>query len=104
MRVLVTGGAGFIGSHVVDGLRAAGHEAVVLDALLPQAHAGAVPRWCDGYDLVVGDVGDPDVVARALDGVDACATRRRWWDTAWIPATPPGMPSTTTAPPRCCWP
>jgi dTDP-L-rhamnose 4-epimerase len=70
MRVLVTGGAGFIGSHVVDGVLAAGHEAVVLDALLPQAHGGTVPAWCDGYDLVVGDVGDPDVVVRALDGVD----------------------------------
>ena len=71
MRVLVTGGAGFIGSHVVDALRAAGHEPVVLDALLPQAHGGTAPPWCAGYDLVVGDVGDPGVVARALDGVDA---------------------------------
>jgi dTDP-L-rhamnose 4-epimerase len=71
MRVLVTGGAGFIGSHVVDAVLAAGHEAVVLDALLPQAHGGTVPPWCDGYDLVVGDVSDPDAVARALEGVDA---------------------------------
>jgi dTDP-L-rhamnose 4-epimerase len=71
MRVLVTGGAGFIGSHVVDALVAAGHEIVVVDALLPQAHGGTAPSWCDGYDLVVGDLGDPDVVARALDGVDA---------------------------------
>ncbi len=71
MRVLVTGGAGFIGSHVVDALVVAGHEPVVLDALLPQAHGGTVPPWCAGYDLIVGDLGDPDVVARALQGVDA---------------------------------
>lgn len=71
MRVLVTGGAGFVGSHVVDALVAAGHEPVVLDALLPQAHGGTAPPWCTGYDLIVGDVGDPATVARALDGVDA---------------------------------
>src|SRR5439155_5437144 len=65
------GGAGFIGSHVVDALRAAGHEPVVLDALLPQAHGVTTPPWCAEYDLVVGDIGDPGVVARALDGVDA---------------------------------
>ncbi|WP_405591714.1 NAD-dependent epimerase/dehydratase family protein [Streptomyces sp. NBC_01190] len=39
MRVLVTGGAGFIGSHIVAALTAAGHQPVVLDALLPSAHA-----------------------------------------------------------------
>ncbi|MEU6140193.1 NAD-dependent epimerase/dehydratase family protein [Streptomyces sp. NPDC047081] len=55
MRVLVTGGAGFIGSHVVDALRARGHEAVVYDV---RADPGA-------------DVRDADAVARALVGVDA---------------------------------
>ncbi|MZE76864.1 NAD-dependent epimerase/dehydratase family protein, partial [Streptomyces sp. SID5475] len=39
MRVLVTGGAGFIGSHIVTALAAAGHEPVVLDSLHPRAHA-----------------------------------------------------------------
>jgi len=38
MRVLITGGAGFIGSHVADGLVAAGHSVLLLDVLLPQAH------------------------------------------------------------------
>ncbi|MEU5764769.1 NAD-dependent epimerase/dehydratase family protein [Streptomyces asoensis] len=55
MRVLVTGGAGFIGSHVVDALRARGHEAVVLDVRQDPA----------------ADVRDPVAVGRALDGVDA---------------------------------
>jgi dTDP-L-rhamnose 4-epimerase len=71
MRVLVTGGAGFIGSHVTDALVAGGHEVVVLDALLPQAHAGTPPAWCDGYEMVVGDVADPRTLERVLPGVDA---------------------------------
>ncbi len=46
MRVLITGGAGFVGSHVADRLTADGHEVLLLDALLPQAHgaAGWAPR------------------------------------------------------------
>ncbi|WP_371573049.1 NAD-dependent epimerase/dehydratase family protein [Streptomyces sp. NBC_01314] len=55
MRVLVTGGAGFIGSHVVDVLAEHGHEPVVFDVA---ADVGA-------------DVRDPEAVVRALDGVDA---------------------------------
>ncbi|MDX6759518.1 NAD-dependent epimerase/dehydratase family protein [Streptomyces sp. F8] len=43
MPVLVTGGAGFIGSHIVTALRARGHDPVVLDALLPAAHPGTPP-------------------------------------------------------------
>jgi dTDP-L-rhamnose 4-epimerase len=71
MRVLVTGGAGFIGSHVSDALLAGGHEVVALDALLPQAHGATPPAWCDGYHLVTGDVTDAGLVARLLEGVDA---------------------------------
>ncbi|MFK0100523.1 NAD-dependent epimerase/dehydratase family protein [Streptomyces sp. NPDC091040] len=73
MRVLVTGGAGFIGSEIVRGLTSAGHEAVVLDALLASAHGPSVHRPAGGDDgrLIVGDVRDRAVVDRALHGVDA---------------------------------
>ncbi len=57
--VLVTGGAGYIGSHAVLALRAAGHAVVVLDDL-STGHAGAVPQ---GVALVRGDVGDAGLLA-----------------------------------------
>ena len=69
MRVLITGGAGFVGSHVADRLVAEGHEAVLLDALLPQAH-GEIPG-AGPHELVRGDVRDADLLARLLPGVDA---------------------------------
>ncbi|GJF06238.1 NAD-dependent epimerase/dehydratase family protein [Pseudonocardia sp. D17] len=71
MRVLVTGGAGFIGSHVADLLAAQGHQPVVLDALLPQAHGAGVPEWTAAHEFVRGDVRDAEVLRRLLPGVDA---------------------------------
>jgi dTDP-L-rhamnose 4-epimerase len=71
VRALVTGGAGFIGSHVVDELTARGHEVVVLDALLPGAHDGAPPYLRDDVTIVHADIRDPAAVAGALRGVDA---------------------------------
>ena len=73
MRVLITGGAGFIGSHLADRLLAEGHEVRALDNLDPQVHAvGGRPDYLDGeVELQVGDVRDHEAVGRALDGVDA---------------------------------
>ncbi|MHA6622450.1 NAD-dependent epimerase/dehydratase family protein [Pseudonocardia sp. DLS-67] len=67
MRVLVTGGGGFIGSHVAEMVVAAGHEVVCLDALLPQAHGKGVHS---GDGLVIGDVRDRAVLDSLLPGVD----------------------------------
>ena len=69
MRVLVTGAAGFIGSHVAEALLAAGHEVRGFDSLAPAVHAG-LPDYV-GWELVTGDVRDPAAVDNALDGVDA---------------------------------
>lgn len=72
MRVLLTGGAGFIGSHIAEALIAGGHEVRILDALLPAAHLpGSTPTVPDGAQLVRGDVRDGATVAAALAGVDA---------------------------------
>ncbi len=67
----MTGGAGFIGSHVVDELVAAGRAVRVLDNLHPAAHAGRPPYLNPDAEWLEGDVRDPRVVARAVRGMDA---------------------------------
>jgi dTDP-L-rhamnose 4-epimerase len=72
MIVLVTGGAGFIGSFVVDRLLAAGHTVRILDNLDPQVHPEGPPAYlAGGAELLVGDVRDRAMLRRALDGVEA---------------------------------
>jgi dTDP-L-rhamnose 4-epimerase len=73
MRVLITGGAGFIGSHLADRLLADGHEVRALDSLDPQVHTGGErPDYLDSeVELRVGDVRDREAVGGALEEVDA---------------------------------
>jgi dTDP-L-rhamnose 4-epimerase len=72
-QILITGGAGFIGSHLAERLLEAGHEVRALDSLVSHVHGKQKRRPAHlhrSVDLVVGDVRDPEAVARALDGID----------------------------------
>lgn len=73
-RVLVTGGAGFVGSHLADELLQHGYKVRALDSLASQVHgegAGRPEYLAEDVELLVGDVRDANVVARALKDVDA---------------------------------
>ncbi len=72
-RVLVTGGAGFVGSHLVDALLARGDAVRILDNLDPQVHGAEqrVPAWVPSEaELIRGDIRDVETVRRSLAGVD----------------------------------
>jgi dTDP-L-rhamnose 4-epimerase len=73
-RILITGGAGFIGSHLADALLARGYRVRVLDNLSEQVHGGgrAFPDYLSGeVEAVEGDIRDRSAVERALHGCDA---------------------------------
>jgi len=72
VRILVTGGAGFIGQHVIRGLQSRQHTVRVLDSLRPDVH-GPDSRWQPpaGVDFHRGDVRDPAAVDAALSGMEA---------------------------------
>src|SRR5919197_2786595 len=73
-RVLITGGAGFLGSHLADELLAHGYQVRVLDVLSPQVHGIRQERPAylhPDVEFVCGDVGHADAVRQALRGVSA---------------------------------
>jgi dTDP-L-rhamnose 4-epimerase len=70
-HILVTGGAGFIGSHLVDALLEGGHTVRVLDSLVRQVHGDGAPRYLPAdVELIAADVRDQAALERALDGVE----------------------------------
>jgi dTDP-L-rhamnose 4-epimerase len=71
MRIVVTGGAGFVGSHIVAELLGAGHEVVVVDDLDPAAHDGLPGSLPDGATYHWRDVRDPDTWVDVVRGADA---------------------------------
>jgi dTDP-L-rhamnose 4-epimerase len=72
-HVLITGGAGFVGSHLADELLENGYHVRVFDALCPQVHEEeARPEYLNAdVELIAGDIRDPDAVRAALEGIDA---------------------------------
>ncbi|HET9742365.1 MAG TPA: NAD-dependent epimerase/dehydratase family protein [Terriglobales bacterium] len=70
-KILITGGAGFVGSHLADALLEAGHEVLILDSLSPQVHTNGAPEYLAlEAELIQGDMRDASAVRRAIDNVE----------------------------------
>ena len=76
MKCLVTGGAGLIGSHIVDKMLSLGHDVVILDNLHPQTHLRK-PNWIPKEaKFIQGDVNNYDDLSNALQGVEYIHTKQ----------------------------
>lgn len=70
-KILITGGAGFVGSHLADALLERGHTVRVYDSLSPQVHPSGIPSYLSPeIEFIEGDVRDPERLADAVSGVD----------------------------------
>jgi dTDP-L-rhamnose 4-epimerase len=71
MKILVTGGAGFIGSFLVDALVAKGHDVVIYDNLESRVHRGKIPSYLNKYArFIKGDICDREKLDKALRNID----------------------------------
>jgi dTDP-L-rhamnose 4-epimerase len=81
MRVLVIGGAGFIGSHLADRFLRDGFQVRILDSLEPRVHPRGLPRYLPaGAEFIHGDVTDRSVLLAALQGVDIVSHQAAYQD------------------------
>lgn len=81
MKVLVTGGAGFIGSHIVDRHLKNGDQVRVLDSLEPRVHPNGIPKYlAREVEFVEGSVLDRSILKRALDGIDVVSHQAAYQD------------------------
>ena len=79
MKILITGGAGFIGSHTADALIAGGHSVRILDNLQATVHPKGKPAYLNPKaEFIQGDVRDAKALGKALEGVEAVYQR-------WLP-------------------
>src|ERR1700733_11120655 len=81
MKVLVTGGAGFIGSHLVDRLLRDGFQVRILDSLEAKVHPRGLPAYLPAAaEFIRGDVTDRSVLLSALQGIDIVSHQAAYQD------------------------